>query len=55
MWSMSLIGFVPQKTVMQPTTDGASSHDETSASVSPSTILKYCTSRPSMLFISLTT
>ena len=52
---MSLIGFVPQKTVMQPTTDGASSQEPTSASVSPSTILKYCTSRPSMALSSLTT
>ena len=38
------MGFVPQKTVMQPTMLGASSHEETSARLSPSTMLKYCTS-----------
>ena len=49
------MGFVPQKTVMQPTMLGASSHEETSARLSPSTILNYCTSRPSILLISSTT
>lgn len=52
---MSRIGFVPQKTVMQPTMLGASSHELTSARLSPSTMLKYCTSKPSILFISSTT
>ena len=52
---MSLIGFVPQKTVIHPTTLGASSHEVTSAKLSPSTMLKYCTVRPGMLFISPTT
>ena len=55
MWSMRRMGFVPQKTVMQPTMLGASSQDATSAKLSPSTMLKYCTCSPSMLLIPSTT
>ena len=55
MWSMSRMGVLPQYTVIQPTGESESLQLSMSSSVLPSTMEKYSTSSPSMLFIWLTT